>query len=182
MATPPPSSERQGYHPDCEAAINQQIGLELYAASVYTSIAGYFQRPDRAWQQGSQFFRKRALKKREQAERLVWLQSQRGARVLLEDVPRPQQHEWDSGLVALELALLLAKRVDQGLRHLHRLATHREDAHLCEFLESHCLHPQAAFLQELGDHISQLRQMQAPESGLEEDLLHKLTLGDGQEH
>ncbi|XP_059534703.1 ferritin heavy chain-like [Myotis daubentonii] len=180
MATPPPSSERQGYHPDCEATINQQIGLELCSASVYTSIAGYFQ--SRAWQQGSQYFQKRALKNREQAERLMWLQSQRGGRVLLEVVPWPQQHEWDSSLMALEQALLMAKRVDQGLQHLHRLATHREDAHLCEFLESHCLHPQAAFLQELGGHISQLRQMQPPESGLEEDLLHKLTLGDGEEH
>ncbi|XP_059534684.1 ferritin heavy chain-like [Myotis daubentonii] len=182
MATPPPSSERQSYHPDCEAAINHQISLELYAASVYTTMASYFQRPDRAWQQGSQYFQKMAYNKREQAERLLWLQSQRGGRLLLEDVPWPQQHEWDSSLMALELAMLLAKRVDQGLRHLHRLATHREDAHLCEFLESHCLHPQAAFLQELGDHISQLRQMQAPETGLEEDLLHKLTLGDREEH
>uniref|UniRef100_A0A452RIE5 Ferritin heavy chain n=1 Tax=Ursus americanus TaxID=9643 RepID=A0A452RIE5_URSAM len=38
MATGPLSQVRQNYHPDCEAAINSQINLELYASYVYLSM------------------------------------------------------------------------------------------------------------------------------------------------
>lgn len=34
----PPSQVRQNYHQDCEAAINRQINLELYASYVYLSM------------------------------------------------------------------------------------------------------------------------------------------------
>lgn len=33
-----PSQVRQNYHQDCEAAINRQINLELYASYVYLSM------------------------------------------------------------------------------------------------------------------------------------------------
>jgi len=32
------SAIRQNYHPECEAAINKQINLELYASYVYQSM------------------------------------------------------------------------------------------------------------------------------------------------
>uniref|UniRef100_A0A667I4F4 Ferritin n=1 Tax=Lynx canadensis TaxID=61383 RepID=A0A667I4F4_LYNCA len=38
MATAPSSQVRQNYHPQCEAAINSQINLELYASYVYLSM------------------------------------------------------------------------------------------------------------------------------------------------
>ncbi|KAK1346936.1 hypothetical protein QTO34_000796 [Cnephaeus nilssonii] len=176
MANPPPSYVRQNYHPDCEAAVNHQINLELYAAYVYTSMAFYFQSHELALNHCTQYFRKRSLKKREQAERLMWLQNQRGGRVLLENIHRPQQNEWESSLMAMEFAMLLAKRVNQSLLNLHNLAIDQKDAHLCEFLESHCLHEQVKFIKELGDHITQLRKMGAPESGLAEYLFDALTL------
>lgn len=34
----PPSQVRQNYHQDCEAAVNRQINLELYASYVYLSM------------------------------------------------------------------------------------------------------------------------------------------------
>ncbi|XP_054571892.1 ferritin heavy chain-like [Eptesicus fuscus] len=176
MANPPPSYVRQNYHPDCEAAVNHQINLELYAAYVYTSIAFYFQSHELALNHCTQYFQKRSLKKREQAERLMWLQNQRGGRVLLENIHRPQQDGWGSSLMAMEFAMLLAKRVNQSLLNLHNLAIDKKDAHLCEFLESHCLHEQVEFIKELGDHITQLRKMGAPESGLAEYLFDALTL------
>lgn len=37
MATPL-SQVRQNYHQDCEAAVNRQINLELYASYVYLSM------------------------------------------------------------------------------------------------------------------------------------------------
>lgn len=181
MATALPAQVRHSYHPDCEAAVNHQINLELHAAYVYTSIAFYFQTHDLAWRHYTQYFRTRSLKKKEQADRLMWLQDQRGGRVLLESTHAPQQHQWESSLMAMESAMLLAKRVNQGLLNLHNLAFRNKDAHLCEFLECHCLEQQVQFITELGDHISQLRQSSAPTSGLAEFLRDKLTLGAGKE-
>lgn len=34
----PTSQVRQNYHQDCEAAVNRQINLELYASYVYLSM------------------------------------------------------------------------------------------------------------------------------------------------
>lgn len=34
----PVSQVRQNYHQDCEAAVNRQINLELYASYVYLSM------------------------------------------------------------------------------------------------------------------------------------------------
>lgn len=35
------SAVRQNFHPDCEAAVNKQINLELYASYVYQSMVGF---------------------------------------------------------------------------------------------------------------------------------------------
>ncbi|MRA75978.1 hypothetical protein GH890_31585, partial [Bacillus thuringiensis] len=37
---------RQNYHAECEAGVNKQINLELYASYVYQSMAWYFNRDD----------------------------------------------------------------------------------------------------------------------------------------
>lgn len=33
---------RQNYHEDCEAAINKQINMELYASYVYQQMVSFF--------------------------------------------------------------------------------------------------------------------------------------------
>lgn len=176
MAHPRATCMRQKYHPDCEAAVNRQINLELYAACAYAALAFYFQSQEAAVRPCSQYFRRRSLKKREQAERLMWLQNQRGGRVLLQDAPGAQQEGWGSSLMAMEFAMLLAKRVNHSLLSLHALAVHKKDALLCEFLESHCLQEQAKFIKELADHLAHVRQLGAPEAGLAEYLCAALTL------
>uniref|UniRef100_A0A7N5KMH5 Ferritin n=1 Tax=Ailuropoda melanoleuca TaxID=9646 RepID=A0A7N5KMH5_AILME len=39
MVTAPLPQVRQNYHPDCEAAVNSQINLELYASYVLLKYA-----------------------------------------------------------------------------------------------------------------------------------------------
>lgn len=177
MEAPPPSYVRQNYHPDCEASVNDLINLELYASYVSTSMATYFQRHDVALNHFAQFFRERASKEREQADRLMWMQNLRGGRTLLEDTQEPQHEDWESSLRAMECAMLLAKRVNQSLLRLHQLATAKNDGHLRHFLERDYLHEQVNYIKELGDHISNLRSMGAPQSGLAVYLFDKLTLG-----
>ncbi|XP_054422390.1 ferritin heavy chain-like [Pteronotus mesoamericanus] len=178
MTTPPgPWHLRQNYHPECEAAINNQINLELHASYVYMSMAFYFDREDVALKHFSLFFLRQSNKEREHAEKLLWLQNQRGGNTRLRNVSRPERENWESGLRAMECALDLAKRVNQSLLDLHQLATEKGDGHVCNFLKHHYLHEQVMFIKELGDHITNLRKLGAPEESLADELFDTLTLG-----
>ncbi|XP_035872410.1 ferritin heavy chain-like [Phyllostomus discolor] len=177
-----PSFVPQNYHPECEAAVNNHIIVHFHASYVYSSMAFYFEREDGALKHFSQFFLRRSDKEKEHAVRLMRLQNQRGGQIFLQHNSSPPSDEWDSGLSAVECALHLAKKVNHSLLSLHQLATEKEDGHLCNFLERHYLPQQVMFIEELGDHVANLRKMGAPESSLAEDLFEKLTLGDSEKN
>uniref|UniRef100_A0A667XHL4 Ferritin n=1 Tax=Myripristis murdjan TaxID=586833 RepID=A0A667XHL4_9TELE len=80
------SQVRQNFHQDCEAAINRQINLELYASYVYLSMAYYFERDDQALPNFAKFFHNQSHEEREHAEKLMKLQNQRGGRIFLQDI------------------------------------------------------------------------------------------------
>ncbi|XP_057351456.1 ferritin heavy chain-like [Manis pentadactyla] len=174
MNAEPPSQVVQ----NCQTADNNQINLELYASYTYQSMAFYFDRNDVAFKHVAQFFQRRSREKSEHAEKLICLQNERGGRLSLRDIRKPGRDDWGNGVMAMEYALGLEKRVNQSLLDLHRLATDKGDVHLCDFLERHYLHEQVRSIKELGDHISILRKMGAPEAGLAEYLFDKLTLGN----
>ncbi|XP_032191340.1 ferritin heavy chain-like [Mustela erminea] len=169
---------RQNFHPDSEAAINRQINLELYASYVYLSMSYYFSRDDVALNNFAGYFLRQSREETQHAEKLMRLQNQRGGRICLQDIKKPDQDDWESGLKAMECALLLEKNVNQSLLELHTLASDRGDPHLCDFLETHYLNKQVKSIKELGDHVQNLIKMGAPDSGLAEYLFDKHTLGD----
>ena len=170
---------RQNYHPECEAAVNNLVNLELYASYVYMSMASYFDREDVGLKHFSLFFLRQSNKEREHAEKLLGLQSQRGNNPCLCNVSGPEEENWESSLSVFESALQLAQRVHQSLLNLHQLATEKKDGHVCNFLKHQYLHEQMMFIHELGDHITNLRKLAASEDSLAESLSDKLTLGDG---
>ncbi|XP_032191342.1 LOW QUALITY PROTEIN: ferritin, mitochondrial [Mustela erminea] len=172
------SRVRQNFHPDSEAAINRQINLELYASYVYLSVSYYFSRDDVALNNFAGYFLRQSREETQHAEKLMRLQNQRGGRICLQDIKKPDQDDWESGLNALECALLLEKNVNQSLLELHTLASDRGDPYLCDFLETHYLNEQVKSIKELGDHVQNLIKMGAPDSGLAEYLFDKHTLGD----
>ncbi|XP_053057905.1 ferritin heavy chain-like [Acinonyx jubatus] len=178
MATAPSSQVRQNYHPECEAAINSQINLELYASYVYLSMAFYFDRDDVALENISKFFLHQSHEDSQHAEKLMQLQNQRGGRLRLHDIMKPDRHNWESGLKAMECAFHLEKSLNQSLLDLHQLATVKNDAHLCSFLETNYLHEQVKVIKELGGYITSLRKIETLEDGLAEYLFDKLTLGN----
>merc|ERR1711962_13630 len=112
---------RQNYHQECEAGINKQVNMELHAHYVYLSMALYFDRDDVALPGFAKKFMKH--------------QNARGGRVVLKDIPRPQQDEWGSPLDAMKAALELEKTVNQSIIDLHALAGVKEDGNLTDFLE-----------------------------------------------
>ena len=71
----------------------------------------------------------------------------------------------------------LETSVNQSLLELHKLATEKNDPHLCDFIETHYLNEQVEAIKELGDHKTNLRKIRAPGSGMAEYLFDKHTLG-----
>uniref|UniRef100_A0A8C6QTY1 Ferritin n=1 Tax=Nannospalax galili TaxID=1026970 RepID=A0A8C6QTY1_NANGA len=174
-----PSQVRQNYHQDSEAAINRQINLELYP--LFRLPSCYFDRDDVALKNFAKYFLHQSHEERQHAEKLMKLQNQRGGRIYLQDIKKPDRDDWESGLNAMECALHLEKSVNQSLLELHKLATDKNDPHLCDFIETHYLNEQVKSIKELGDHVTNLRKMGAPESGMAEYLFDKHTLGHDNE-
>nr|KAF6437634.1 hypothetical protein HJG59_005349 [Molossus molossus] len=141
----------------------------------------YFDRDDVALKNFAKYFLHQSHEEREHAEKLMKLQNQRGGRIFLQDIKKPDRDDWENGLNAMECALHLEKNVNQSLLDLHKLATDKNDPHLCDFLETHYLNEQVKSIKELGDHVTNLRRMGAPEAGMAEYLFDKHTLGDSDE-
>jgi ferritin heavy chain len=168
------SQVRQNYHSDCEAGVNKQINMELYASYVYLSMAHYFERDDVALSGFAKFFKKSSDEEREHAEKLMKFQNQRGGRIVLQDVQKPSVEEWGTGLNAIQAALDLEKTVNQALLDLHKVANEHGDANMCDFLETHYLTEQVEAIKELADHVTNLKRV-GP--GLGEYLYDKETMG-----
>ncbi|KAM7093841.1 ferritin heavy chain-like [Molossus nigricans] len=171
----------QNYHQDSEATINHQINLKLYASYVYLSMSYYFDHDDVALKNLAKYFLHQCHEEREHAEKLMKLQNQRGGRLFLQDIKKPDCDDWENGLNAMECALHLEKSVNQSLLDLQKLATDKNDLHLCDFLETHYLNEQVKSIRELGDHVTNLHRLGAPDTGMVEYLYDKHTLGDSDE-
>ncbi|XP_056460870.1 ferritin, middle subunit-like [Gadus macrocephalus] len=171
-----PSQIRQNYHQDCEAAVNRMINMEMYASYAYQSMAFYFSRDDVALPGFAHFFKENSLEEREHAEKLMAFQNNRGGRIFLQDVKKPERDEWGTGLEALEAALQLEKTVNQALLDLHKISSEHGDPHMNDFLETHYLNEQVEAIKKLGDYVSNLRRMSTPTNGMAEYLFDKHTL------
>jgi len=165
------SEIRQNYSEDCEALINKQINMELYASYVYMSMSHYYDRDDVALPGMSHFFKKSSDEEREHAEKLMKYQNSRGGRIVLQAIAEPTLQEWGSALDGLQAALDLEKQVNQSLLDLHGTASTSNDPHLTKFLEDEYLHEQVEAIKELGDMITKLKR--AGPTGLGEYLFDK---------
>merc|ERR1712071_357894 len=98
----------------CEAAINKQINMELFASYNYTALAAHFNRDDVALKGFAKFFQSSSDEERDHADKFMKYQALRGGRVVLQAVNRPSSDEWDSPLAAMEYVLKLEKEVNQA--------------------------------------------------------------------
>ncbi|XP_050724394.1 ferritin-like [Eriocheir sinensis] len=162
---------RQNYHEDCEASINKQINMELYASYVYMSMSYFFDRDDIALPGMKKFFHESSDEEREHAQKLMKYQNQRGGRIVLQAIAAPPQQEWGNCNDALQAALDLEKQVNQSLLDLHGVASKNNDPHLTNMLEGEFLEEQVESMKKLGDMITRLKR--AGISGLGEFLFDK---------
>ena len=142
------STIRQNYAEACEAAINKQINMELYASYVYQSMAFHFDRDDVAMKGMMDFFKKSSDEERQHAQMLMEYQNKRGGRIVFQDIKAPAV-DWSSHVNALEEALALEKKVNEALLALHGVASANNDAHLCDYLEGNFLDEQVQSINEL---------------------------------
>ncbi|XP_059496670.1 ferritin, heavy subunit-like, partial [Stegostoma tigrinum] len=84
------------------------------------SSMSYFDRDDVALPHFSRFFKDQSREKQEHAEKLLKFQNQRGGRVLLQDVKKPERDELGNSLQAMQVALDVEKNVNQSLLDLHQ--------------------------------------------------------------
>ncbi|EDO32257.1 predicted protein [Nematostella vectensis] len=166
---------RQNYHEESEAGVNKQINLELYASYVYMSMAFHFDRDDVALPGFHKYFIKASHEEREHAEKLAKFQLQRGGRIVLQDIKRPERDDWGCGQDAIQAALDLEKHVNQALHDLHKVAEKHGDSQMQDWLESHYLTEQVEAIKELAGHMTNLKRV-GP--GLGEFQFDKHTLDD----
>ncbi|XP_034341805.1 ferritin heavy polypeptide-like 17E [Arvicanthis niloticus] len=171
-----PSQVRQNYDSSCEDAVNTHIRLLLYASYVYLSMAFYFDRDDVALENFKRFFLSKSHNCKATVEMFVFLQNKRGGHAILPSIAKPDRSSWQGGLQAMECSFCMEMTINQSLLDLHKLAKGKGDAHLCDFLEQHCLEEQVSVLKKMGGYLTNLRQMGAPEKGLAEYLFDKLSL------
>uniref|UniRef100_A0A803JGT1 Ferritin n=1 Tax=Xenopus tropicalis TaxID=8364 RepID=A0A803JGT1_XENTR len=172
------SQVRHNFHQDCEAGLNRLVNLKYHSSYVYLSLSSYFDRDDVALANFAKFFRERSEEEREHAEKFIKYQNERGGRLYLQNVEKPERDDWTSGLEALQVALKLEKHVNQALLDLHGVAGSKNDPHLCDFLESEYLEEQVKAMKELGDYITNLKRLGVPQNGMGEYLFDKHTLGE----
>ena len=102
-------------------------------------MSDYFDSDDVALKNFAKYFPHQSPEEREHAETLMKLQNQRGGGIFLQDIKKPDCEDWENGLNAMECALHLEKNVNQSLLELHKMATDKNDPHLCDFIETHYL-------------------------------------------
>jgi len=146
---------RQNYHQECEAGINKQVNMELHAHYVYLSMSLYFDRDDVALPGFSKYFKKASAEEAEHAEKFMKFQNSRGGRVVLKDIPKPENDEWGSPLDAMKAALELEKTVNQSIIDLHGLADSKSDGNMTDFLEGF-LEEQVEGIKAIGDLVTRI--------------------------
>ncbi|EHB05476.1 Ferritin heavy chain [Heterocephalus glaber] len=167
----------KSYHPDCEAQVNVQIQLQLYASYVYKSMAVYCNCFTVALSHFSPFFLRRSQHWRGGAEKLIWMQNKRGGRVLFQDILEPNTNDWHGSVQVVECAIHLENNLRKSFLLLHRLAAEKADPELCDFILTHYLNPQLAVLKNLEECLITLREMRTLRESVE-NYFHRLNLDD----
>ena len=74
----------------------------------------------------------------------------RGGKSLLDDVTKPAQEEWGSGIDALRAALNMEKEMYKYLSNLHEIGFQKKDRHLTDYIENEFLQEQIENIKTLG--------------------------------
>merc|ERR1711890_2839 len=151
------SKIRQNYHEECEALVNKQINMELYASYVYLAMSAYFTREDQALPGFAEFFKQSSDEERTHGTALMEYQNKRGGKVVFHDISKPTTMEWGTPLEAMTAALELEKTVNQSLLTLQNVAGSKNDSHLEDFIQGEFLVEQVESIKKIGDLLTRIK-------------------------
>ena len=89
------------------------------------------------------------------AKKLMEYQNQRGGKIVLREIPKPEKEEWGSGLQGLESALALIRKLNETMLALRTTASN--DPHMADFIEDNFLSSLTASIKEIACHITNLK-------------------------
>ena len=156
-----PGEDVQNYSKECEAAVNEQINLELQASYVLLSMSCNKYHDvvvDDATQSGfNDFLLIQSDICVSLAHMLMEYQRDCGGQIELRDIKKPERDTWGTMLEACEAALELAKNIEDSLLALRRVARKNDDRHMIGFISDNLLIKQAESVCELSSFLTKLK-------------------------
>merc|ERR1711872_503098 len=150
---------RQNYDEECEALVNKQINMELYASYVYVALANYFARVDQALPGFACFFKRSSCVVHHHGVSLMEYQAKRGGKVVLQDISKPSRMDWGTPLEAITAVLELEKTVTQTLQQIQTVAKEKYDFHLTDFIQQEFVAKKVNIIKEIGDIITSIKRV-----------------------
>merc|ERR1712055_472553 len=150
---------RQNYDEECEALVNKQINMEVYAGYVYVALANYFNGVDQALPGIACFFKRSSSVVHHHGVSLMEYQAKRGGKVVLQDISKPSRMDWGTPLEAMMAVLELEKTVTQTLQQLQTVAKEKNDFHLTDFIQQEFVVKKVNIIKEIGDIITNIKRV-----------------------
>lgn len=160
------SRSRHNFADTAEVALNTHINLEYSAGYQYAAMSAYFSRDDVALLHIGEHFEEASKDEFAHGRALSKYLSQRGGRLVLDGLSKPEQHEFEAtetksdALVAFESALALEKKVLQSLLELSELAAKNNDPQMADHIDEY-LKEQVEAIDELAKYVAQLTRIGA---------------------
>ena len=157
------SSCRQNYSKECEAAVNEQINLEMHSSYVFLSMSCHKYDDvivyDVTVPGLNEFLLNQSDVSVLHAQMLMQYQRDRGGHVVLHDIKKPERDSWGTGLEACEAALAMAKQINGTLLDLRRVAEKNGDSHMMDFINDSLLQKQAESINALSGFVTKLKRV-----------------------
>ena len=161
---------------ESEKVINSTINNIFYAKFVYTNMKYFFQRSDVSLTGFSRLISCKLESKYKQVENLMNYLNKRGGKIVIQDIPKPKNQEWKTGLQALQESLEMEKKLYQILNDAVKTVNKKNDNHLSYFLTT-LIEEQISIIRSIGDSITQLTKTNAQGLGeymFDKDLLRRI--------
>lgn len=170
-------SSKVNFSQASEAALNDQINLELAASYAYLSMSAWLDRDGVAIPGLSKYCRQMSEEERGHALLLQDYINRRGGKVSFKPVSPPSEDgDWESPMAILEKMFSLEKRVNEALLGVHKVSEDEKDPQMSDFIENTFLEEQVESIKEICDMIVQLERAGSTGLGLylwDQDLLRK---------
>ncbi|XP_018397668.1 PREDICTED: ferritin, heavy subunit-like [Cyphomyrmex costatus] len=147
-----PSGKRVNFdfHEETEAAINEQINVELMAFYYYLSMATYFGRVDIALPGCESFFMQMHHEEHEHALKFINYVKMRGGKVHLCAISPPNDQDWKCPLHAFKTALQLEIEVSKKLVAVNAITEKHGDLNASDFIVTGFMEDQMKSVNEFG--------------------------------